>query len=212
MGNEIYTLMKQEFAEASEPVPPVTVGSSTMPQKRNPILAQDVVAGAAQLRALVPLALESMMTEHEANRATSVMMRSAIGPAAIHAGDILGRLITIASGMTLDPERMRRNLEHTGGMILSEALMMELGKTLGRQEAHDVVYDIVEKVIAGETTFAAALASAPGITQRLTEAERAQLMEPAQYTGLCASMAREQAALARAGASRLKAHVAGMQV
>lgn len=212
MGNEIYTLMKQEFAEASEPVPSGTVGSSTMPQKRNPILAQDVVAGAAQLRALVPLALESMMTEHEANRATSVMMRSAIGPAAIHAGDILGRLITIASGMTLDPERMRRNLEHTGGMILSEALMMELGKTLGRQEAHDVVYDIVEKVIAGETTFAAALASAPGITQRLTEAERAQLMEPAQYTGLCASMAREQAALARAGASRLKAHVAGMQV
>src|SRR5262245_16253920 len=71
MAREVYTLMKQEFGEVEEPVPPGTVGSSTMPQKRNPKLSQDVVAFAAQVRALVPLALEAMQTEHEADRTTS---------------------------------------------------------------------------------------------------------------------------------------------
>ena len=66
IGREIYTLMKQEFGEVEEPVPG-TVGSSTMPQKRNPKLSQDIIAAAAEIRALVPLALEAMQTEHEAD-------------------------------------------------------------------------------------------------------------------------------------------------
>ncbi|HEY7494470.1 MAG TPA: lyase family protein, partial [Candidatus Tectomicrobia bacterium] len=78
IGREIYTLMKQEFGEVEEPVPPGTVGSSTMPQKRNPKLSQDIVAAAAQVRALVPLALEAMQTEHEADRTTSIMMGRAL--------------------------------------------------------------------------------------------------------------------------------------
>src|SRR5262249_32355376 len=78
IGREIYTLMKQEFGEVEEPVPPGTVGSSTMPQKRNPKLSQDIIAAAAQIRALVPLALEAMQTEHEADRTTSIMMSRAI--------------------------------------------------------------------------------------------------------------------------------------
>src|SRR5882724_12433823 len=58
IGREIYTLMKTEFGEVEEPVPPGTVGSSTMPQKRNPKLCQDIIAAAAEIRTTVPLALE----------------------------------------------------------------------------------------------------------------------------------------------------------
>lgn len=205
IANEIYTLMKQEYAEASEPVPPGTVGSSTMPQKRNPILCQDIMAGAAQARALVPLALDSMMTEHEANRATTVMMRAAVGPACILMGDCLGRLNAIASGLDLYPGRMRENLDLTGGMILSEAIMMELGKALGRQEAHDVVYDAIERVLAGEISFTEALASAPKLTAELAPEAVQSMLDPAAYTGLCADMARAQALLAREVAMRLQA-------
>jgi 3-carboxy-cis,cis-muconate cycloisomerase len=204
VGNEVYTLMKQEFDEASEPVPPGTVGSSTMPQKRNPILSQDVMAGAAQVRALVPLALDAMMTEHEANRMTTVMMRSALGPACIHIGDCLGRLNAIADGLEIYPDRMRRNLELTGGMILSEAIMMELGKTLGRQESHDVIYDAIEEVLAGKATFAEVLARTPKLTAALSPDEVKAMLDPSGYTGLCADMAREQATLARRMSGTLK--------
>ncbi|MCB1509551.1 MAG: adenylosuccinate lyase family protein [Hyphomicrobiaceae bacterium] len=203
IANEIYMLMKQEFAEAREPVPAGTVGSSTMPQKRNPILCQDAVAGSAQVRALVPLALEAMMSEHEANRATTVMMRSAVGPAVIGVGDILGRLIAIMEGLELDASAMRRNLDATGGMILSEAVMMQLAETFGRQEAHDIVYDVTERVMAGGGSFAEELAADPHVRDKLDAAAIAKLLDPAAYTGLCADMAREQAALARKAAAEL---------
>ena len=211
IANEIYTLMKQEFGEASEPVPPGTVGSSTMPQKRNPILCQDIIADAAQVRALVPLAFESMMTEHEANRATTVMMRAVIGPASILTGDILGRLIEITGGLDLDPERMRANLTLTDGMILSEAIMMDLGRQLGRQVAHDLVYDAVDKVLAGETGFVDALSSDPRIGDKLGADGLRRLGDPAAYIGLCAEMAREQAATAHTLADSISKDATGWE-
>src|SRR4029077_9692422 len=103
---EIYTLMKQEFGELEEPVPPGTVGSSTMPQKRNPKLSQDVMAAAAQIRALVPLALEAMQTEHEADRTTSIMMSRALVQACELTGDLLQRLIVLFDGLQVFPARM----------------------------------------------------------------------------------------------------------
>src|SRR5947209_2050876 len=92
IGREIYTLMKTEFGEVEEPVPPGTVGSSTMPQKRNPKLCQDIIALAAEVRAQVPVALEAMQTEHEADRTTSVMFDTAEAHACIALGDALSRL------------------------------------------------------------------------------------------------------------------------
>ena len=89
IGREIYTLMKTEFGEVEEPVPPGTVGSSTMPQKRNPKLCQDIIAAAAEVRSAVPLALEAMQTEHEADRTTSLMMDAAEARACIATGDML---------------------------------------------------------------------------------------------------------------------------
>ena len=168
-----------------------------------PVDAFDIVADAAQVRALVPLALEAMMTEHEANRATSAMMRSAIGPACTLTGDILGRLIAISAALELDAERMRRNLDLTDGMILSEAIMMDLGRQLGRQVAHDLVYDAVDKVLAGEAAFVDALSGDPQIRDRLGEDGLQRLGDPAAYTGLCADMARQQAAAARATADAI---------
>ena len=92
ISREIYTLMKTEFAEVEEPVPPGTVGSSTMPQKRNPKLCQEIIAASADIRSQVPLALEAMMTEHEGDRATSLMMDTAESRACIGTGDMLARL------------------------------------------------------------------------------------------------------------------------
>src|SRR5262249_9655467 len=95
IGREIYTLMKTEFGEVEEPVPPGPVGSSTMPQKRNPKLCQDIIAASADVRSCVPLALEAMQTEHEADRTTSLIIEAAETRAAIAMGDMLSRLVAV---------------------------------------------------------------------------------------------------------------------
>src|SRR5215470_3434342 len=155
IGREIYTLMKQEFGEVEEPVPAGTVGSSTMPQKRNPKLSQDIIAAAAQIRALVPLALDAMQTEHEADRTTSIMMSRAIVGACELTGDMLQRLIALFEGLQVFPARMRENLDLSGGLIMAEALMLELGKQIGRQRAHDAVYDAAQGSVTQGRPFRA---------------------------------------------------------
>jgi len=202
IGREIYTLMKTEFAEVEEPVPPGTVGSSTMPQKRNPKLCQDIIAAAAEVRSIVPLALESMQTEHEADRTTSLIMDSAEARACIATGDMLARVAAVMRGLTLHPERMRANLDLGGGLIMAEAIMLELGTTLGRQHAHDVVYDAAQAAGAEGKSFAALLAADPRVTQHLDRKTIDALLDPTAYTGLCASMAREAAARARDAVTR----------
>jgi 3-carboxy-cis,cis-muconate cycloisomerase len=197
IGREIYTLMKTEFGEVEEPVPPGTVGSSTMPQKRNPKLCQDIIALTAEVRTLVPLALEAMQTEHEADRTTSLMMDSVEARACIAMGDALGRLGEVMRGLRLDPARMRRNLELSGGLIMAEAVMLKLGATLGRQHAHDAVYDAAQAAVVEARPFAAVLAADRRVTAHLDQATLEQLLDPLAYTGLCADMARDGAARAR---------------
>jgi 3-carboxy-cis,cis-muconate cycloisomerase len=197
IGREIYTLMKQEFGEVEEPVPAGTVGSSTMPQKRNPKLSQDIIAAAAQIRALVPLALEAMQTEHEADRTTSIMMSRAIVSACELTGDMLQRMIALFEGLQVFPDRMRRNLDLSGGLIMAEALMLELGKVIGRQRAHDAIYDAAQGSVTRNRAFRDMLAQDPHVAARLTPAQVDALLDPAQYAGLSRQFAERGAAAGR---------------
>src|SRR5213593_4760358 len=180
IGREIYELMKQEFGEVEEPVPPGTVGSSTMPQKRNPKLCQDIIAAAAQVRALAPLALEAMQTEHEADRTTSLMMTRALTEACELTGDLLQQLIVLFDGLQIFPERMRYNLDLSGGLIMAEALMLELGKQIGRQRAHDVVYEAAQASVTQSRPFKEMLAKDPNVSAGLTTSQIDALLDPAQ--------------------------------
>lgn len=203
IGREIYTLMKTEFAEVEEPVPPGTVGSSTMPQKRNPKLCQDIIASAAEIRSQVPLALEAMTTEHEADRTTSLMMDTAESRACVATGDMLSRLGEIMRGLRLDPKRMRSNLDLGGGLIMAEAVMLDLGATIGRQNAHDAVYDAAQDAFVQGKSFGELLAADRRVTAHMSHEQINGLLDPTAYTGLCADMAREGAARARTTAMEL---------
>src|SRR5467141_1505979 len=203
IGREIYTLMKTEFGEVEEPVPPGTVGSSTMPQTRNPKLSQDILAAAAEVRSVVPLALEAMTTEHEADRTTSLMMDSAESRACIATGDILSRLGEIMRGLRVDPKRMRANLDLGGGLIMAEAVMLDLGAAIGRQHAHDAVYDAAQAAFVEGRPFADLLAADPRVTAHLDAPAIKALLDPTAYTGLCAEMARDAAIRARATAMEI---------
>jgi len=201
IGREIYTLMKTEFGEVEEPVPEGAVGSSTMPQKRNPHICQEIISLSAELRTAVPLALEAMQTEHEADRTTSLMMREAGTRSRIAMADMLARLEHVVRGLRLDPARMRANLDLGGGLIMAEAVMMQLGGAIGRQHAHDVVYEAAQAAFTERKSFAELLSADRRVTSHLAPAEIGELLDPERYTGLCAEMAHEGAQRARAAAA-----------
>jgi adenylosuccinate lyase len=174
-----------------------------MPQKRNPKLSQDIVAAAMQVRALVPLALESMQTEHEADRTTSITHNHALQEGSAQMGDILSRMTMMLEGLTLNPDRMRRNLDLSDGMIMAEALMLSLGETIGRQEAHDVIYDAAQAAATGDKSFTELLEADELVLKHLNSAQIRELLDPTAYTGECANMAREQAKHARSVAASI---------
>ena len=207
IAREIYTLMKTEYGEVEEPVPPGTVGSSTMPQKRNPKLCQDIIAAAAEVRGSVPLALEAMQTEHEADRTTSLIMEAAEARACIATGDMLARLVEVLKGLRLNPLRMRRNLDLGGGLIMAEAVMLDLGAAIGRQHAHDVVYDAAQAAFVEGRPFGKLLAEDLRVTAHLDSNAIEKLLDPTAYTGLCSEIARDAAARARTTAGEIAREV-----
>src|SRR5262249_4704713 len=151
--------------------------------KRNPKLCQDIIAASAEIRSCVPLALEAMQTEHEADRTTSLMFDSAEARACIETGDMLSRLGEVMRGLRLDPARMRRNLDLGGGLIMAEAVMLQLGATIGRQHAHDVVYDAAQTAFVENKSFGDLLAADSRVTAHLDAKAIAALLDPTAYTG-----------------------------
>ena len=204
IAREVYTLMKQEFGEVEEPIPPGSVGSSTMPQKRNPKLSQAIISAEAQARAMVPLALEAMQVEHEADAANSGMIGRAVSETCMLTGDILSRMVTLLGGLRLFPERMRANLDLSGGMIMSEALMLELGATIGRQQAHDVIYEAAQESATSGRPFDELLMASEEVSSRFSREQVAVLLDPSRYTG-------QSQALAEAGARRAREIAAALR-
>ena len=206
IAREIYTLMKTEYGELEEPVPAGTVGSSTMPHKRNPQLCQDILSISAEIRALVPLALEAVQSEHEADHCPGTLFE-AIARASLLTGEVLERIHLIIVGLRLNPQRMQSNLDLSGGMISSEAIMLELGRTIGRQHAHDVVYEAAQASASQNKSFPELLASDPRVTAHLSRSAIDSLSNPASHTGFSARIAREQAEVARRLAKEIQAHL-----
>ena len=94
----------------------------------------------------------------------------------------------LVAGLVVDAARMRANLEMTNGLIVSEAVMMGLGPALGRQRAHDLVYDICRKVVATGRPLLDLLAEDVEIGRHISRAELARLTDPARYLGLAGEM------------------------
>ena len=197
MAREVYTMMKQEFGELEEPISEGSVGSSTMPQKRNPKRSNQIVASAAEVRTLVSLSLESMQTEHEADSALESMSTRALYGSCQLVGNILILLNELFSNIQVFPDRMRKNLDLSGGLIMSERVMLELGKKIGRQKAHDAVYEAAQKSVNQARPFTETLAEEPEVVNILNEEQIADLLDPEQYTGLCSYFAEVFAEKAR---------------
>ncbi len=89
----------------------------------------------------------------------------------------------IVEGLEVDAKAMRRNIDMTGGLVMSEAVMMGLGPYIGREYAHDLVYDICRQAVKQQRPLIDLLAEHPEINQHLDRAALAELCDPANYLG-----------------------------
>ncbi len=188
LATDVKLMMQTEVEEVYEPFAEGRGSSSTMPQKRNPISTLYITACTAMVRQHVAALLDAMVEDHE--RATGPWEIEWIAVPEIFclASGALAQARTICEGLEVNEARMRANLDITGGLIVSEAVMMGLGPHLGRQRAHDLVYDICRASIRTGRPFLDLLAEDKEIAPHMDRAALARLVDPANYLGVAGEM------------------------
>jgi 3-carboxy-cis,cis-muconate cycloisomerase len=186
---DVMMMCVSEFGELAEPFMPGRGASSTMPQKRNPISSELMFAAAKLLRERAALMLDALIQDFERATGSWHLEWSALPESFLLAASSLSQARFMLDGLTVDKARMCRNLDLTGGLIVAEAVMMGLAPVIGRQHAHDVVYDACKTAIENGETLLTVLSRNEGIVKQLGLDRLKQLTNPANYLGAAAAMA-----------------------
>ncbi len=182
MALDVALLMQHEVGEVAEPAGDGRGGSSTMPQKRNPTACVLALAAARRVPGLVADFLNGMLHEHE--RAAGGWQAEWITVAALVAatGVALESMREAAEGLGVNPARMRRNIQATGGAVFAERASLLLAAALGREAAHELMAQATRQV-GDHRTLAEVLAGMPEVTRILTPAQCHSLETPEDYLG-----------------------------
>jgi len=180
---DVMLMAATEFAEAAEPFVAGRGSSSTMPQKRNPISCELILAAAKALRQHAGLILDGLVSDFE--RATGpwhaewIALPESFGYAAgaLHQTEFM-----------MDGLIMAKNLGMTHGLIVAEAVMMGLAPHTGRNEAHDLVYDACRKAIENDRPLYDVLVEVPEVAGPLGPEALKALTDPANYLGAAQAM------------------------
>jgi 3-carboxy-cis,cis-muconate cycloisomerase len=185
---DIMIMASTEFAEVYEPFVKGRGASSTMPQKRNPISSELMLAAAKAVRQHAGLMLDAAIQDFE--RATGPWHAEwiAIPESFVLTAGALHQAKFVLGGLIVDEKQMAKNLDISRGLIVAEAVMMGLAPQLGRQEAHDVVYDACRRAAEQHITLAEALLADPQVTARIDRATVERLTTPGNYLGLAPQM------------------------
>ncbi len=185
---DVMLLAANEFGELYEPFVTGRGASSTMPQKRNPISSELMLACAKGVRQQAGLMLDAMVQDLE--RATGPWHAEwiAIPDSFILAAGALHQAKFMLGGLIVDEKAMAKNLDMTNWLIVAEAVMMGLAPFIGRQDAHDIVYDACRVVNEKGGRLADVLNAMPAVSNRLDPNLIEQLTNPANYLGMAAQM------------------------
>jgi 3-carboxy-cis,cis-muconate cycloisomerase len=185
---DIMIMASTEFAELYEPFVKGRGASSTMPQKRNPISSELMLAASKAVRQHAGLMLDAMVQDFE--RATGPWHAEwmAIPESFVLTAGALHQAKFALAGLIVDEKAMAKNLGISRGLIVAEAVMMGLAPQIGRQEAHDVVYDACRLANENNMTLADALSADPQVSSRIDRATIDRLTSPENYLGLAPEM------------------------
>lgn len=184
IAHEVILLQKSEVAELEEPYVRGKVGSSTMPHKRNPMMCEGIMGEARMVRGLQNTVLSAMEAEHERDWGAVHVEWACVPEASILAGGAVAHTLRVIADLIVYRERMRRNVDVLHGLILSEAVMLQLGEHLGRQAAHEVVHEASMLAFEQGRSLQELLMEESRVTQHLSGPQIEALMNPAAYTGL----------------------------
>lgn len=162
-----------------------------MPQKRNPISSEIILAQSKILRAQAGLVLDGMVSDFERASGPWHLEWAAVPVAFISAVGSLHQANFALAGLQVNQSAMKANLESTKGLIVAEAVMMELAKFVGRQEAHEIVYGACVAALDRGTALVETLKEIPVVTKNLDDEKLASLCDPSQYLGCCRLMVDE---------------------
>lgn len=186
IGNELYNLMRTEINEVEEPFSAGKVGSSTMPHKRNPAALEGLASLTAPVLKSASLMYESMHVEHERDAMSWRAEWLALPEICIYLSAQLQNARGILSGLKVNQTRMLANLQIQEGLLMSEKVMFELGKKLGKQSAHHRVYQCAMEAFESQRAFKSVLLEDTVISDSVTPEQLDSWLDPAQYIGSAA--------------------------
>jgi len=189
IGFDVMLMMMTELGEAFEPFASHRGASSTMPQKRNPISSEILVANAKAVRQHAGLMLDAMIQDFERATGPWHVEWMAIPESFILTAGSLAQAKFMLEGLVVDEARMRANLDLTQGLIVAEAVMMGLAPHLGRQQAHDVVYEACRDALGQGRSLFDVLVANPAVSAALAQDRLRALCDPANYLGSAPRMA-----------------------
>jgi len=185
---DVMLMSATEFGEAAEPFVAGRGSSSTMPQKRNPISCELILAAAKVLRQQAGLVLDAMVTDFERATGPWHVEWVAVPEAFGYAAGALHQSRFMLGGLIVDQVRMAKNLGMTHGLIVAEAVMMGLAPHTGRNEAHDLVYDACRMAIERNRPLLDVLLEIPAVSGPLGPDKLRALTDPANYLGAAPAM------------------------
>ena len=180
---DVKLLMQTEVAEVFEPYAPGRGSSSTMPQKRNPISCLYIHANISVVRQHAAALMDAMVADHERSTGPWEIEWVVLPDIFCLISGALKQTKFMLAGLEVDAKRMRANIDMTRGLVMSEAVMMGLGPHIGREVAHDLVYDLCRQAIASQRELVDVLAGHPEISRHVSRAQLEAFCDPANSLG-----------------------------
>jgi 3-carboxy-cis,cis-muconate cycloisomerase len=188
IARDISLQMQTEVGEAFEPAGPGRGGSSTLPQKRNPVGAMVVSAAATRVPGLVSIMLSAMVQEHERGVGGWHAEWDTLPEILMLAAGALHQLVQATAGLEVDVAQMRRNLDLIQGQILAEAVMMALSGQIGRSAAQQLVERASRTASAQKRHLRSVLAEDPQVNANLSGTDLDRLFDPGSYLGVAQTL------------------------
>ena len=188
LSMDVKLMMQTEVAEVFEPYHHGRGSSSTMPQKRNPIASCYIHAAISVVRQHSAALLDAMVADHERSTGPWEIEWIVLPEAFCLMAGALKQSIAVVEGLQVDAAAMRRNIDMTQGLVMSEAVMMGLGKHIGREHAHDLVYDLCREALARKLPLLELLVAHPEINKHVDRPSLQAMLDPANYLGQSGAM------------------------